>query len=941
MTELSQSKPAAGCNHFVRSTLPTLPPPPPPLVSDAHNLLAMSAPPSSNLRDASMRRGQIPLGRMGGARSNNNSVNHTRYNSDPSAIAHPSAETAVGAANCLASSFGSTCTDVDPSCGPLLRRVDDAPPPPSPPNSCGTAAPDQRQQHTFLSSLVPSADTQPGTPFGPTTSSLPQNGFDGEDGQEVSFAVQDSTAPSDVGVSSPSRITSTPPPPEGGTSASTSRSALPAVERARRSGEPRSRGRTASIVSEDGGAAVPVRQFVRRTIVSPSLRSSASANRSPRRATGNDSLNSGVPALSARTDSSSFSHEASASAVAPVRSPTDAPRPTEVRDRPSVDNVAAAPVTPVDDAAFSVRETFPIPRYCPDDLLRGEDKIWSPGKPLRIAYITWNMASKEPRTSEVSAYCIHPNAHLVVVGTQENGPYLLSNKLQRRWVKSVSQVCLGEQYELVGSHHMWAVQMLVFARRRDVAMYVSRAHASHVKTGLMNGLGGNKGGVAVGLVLSLTPKDVEASRGATTCRAATTRPPTPPAERAASVPRHGTVGAGVVGFLARGATACDGGRGYPCAADAAVAPLEPPPPPMLSASRMLHDVEDGDDLDGVDARSLPMEGSGNDVHGAAIGDDDDDAVFSPAEVLSRNASFDLSRQRMYTGESRREQLKRSAAKGGSGRRGRVGGSGGEDDVVSDGTPDCNTPNYMTLLFITAHLAAHQGAVTNRNKDYRQIVRGLQLGRRGPHRKFFKLLLRRKQVLGGDEEGEGSEPDVDEDTGEQWEDDSSEEDVMPLSLPRVTAVAHQSKEHRDVTEEFDLTFFGGDLNYRINGTRKAIEYVIEHHRSIRSILINNDQLSLERARGTIFQGFQEGNLLFRPTYKYEVSAGGGVTLDEYNYSHKKNRMPAYCDRILYKKKMSSAARRVVIRLYTDVPNVRSSDHRPVVALFDVGTRAYTG
>ena len=125
-----------------------------------------------------------------------------------------------------------------------------------------------------------------------------------------------------------------------------------------------------------------------------------------------------------------------------------------------------------------IRETFPVPRYCPDDLLRGEDKLWCPGKPLRIAYVTWNMANNRPRMDEVSAYCVHPNAHLIVVGTQENGPYMGSNKMQNRWAKTVRDVCLGGQYELVGKHHMWAVHMLVFARKRDVAKYVSRAHTS-------------------------------------------------------------------------------------------------------------------------------------------------------------------------------------------------------------------------------------------------------------------------------------------------------------------------------------------------------------------------------------------------------------------------------------------------------------------------------
>ena len=36
---------------------------------------------------------------------------------------------------------------------------------------------------------------------------------------------------------------------------------------------------------------------------------------------------------------------------------------------------------------------------------------------------------------------------------------------------------------------------------------------------------------------------------------------------------------------------------------------------------------------------------------------------------------------------------------------------------------------------------------------------------------------------------------------------------------------------------------------------------------RDVLIANDQLSLERKKGNVFNGFQEGAISFNPTYKY--------------------------------------------------------------------------
>ncbi|CAD2214208.1 endonuclease/Exonuclease/phosphatase [Angomonas deanei] len=152
------------------------------------------------------------------------------------------------------------------------------------------------------------------------------------------------------------------------------------------------------------------------------------------------------------------------------------------------------------------RETFKVPLVCPDDLVAGTDKMWCPGKPLRIAYVTWNMAGKKPRAGEVSSFCIHPNAHIVVVGTQENGGYLIGNRKQKKWLKEITTNCLKNNYKLVKATHMWALHLAVFARDRDVAAYVSHAHTADVSTGTC-GWGGNKGGVAVALSLSMLRPD--------------------------------------------------------------------------------------------------------------------------------------------------------------------------------------------------------------------------------------------------------------------------------------------------------------------------------------------------------------------------------------------------------------------------------------------------
>lgn len=47
---------------------------------------------------------------------------------------------------------------------------------------------------------------------------------------------------------------------------------------------------------------------------------------------------------------------------------------------------------------------------------------------------------------------------------------------------------------------------------------------------------------------------------------------------------------------------------------------------------------------------------------------------------------------------------------------------------------------------------------------------------------------------------------------------------------------------DVTDQFNVTFFGGDLNYRINGVRTVIEQIVNSPISMHEALLVNDQLN---------------------------------------------------------------------------------------------------
>eukprot|EP00127_Corallochytrium_limacisporum_P006459 Clim_evm2s228 gene=Clim_evmTU2s228 len=104
------------------------------------------------------------------------------------------------------------------------------------------------------------------------------------------------------------------------------------------------------------------------------------------------------------------------------------------------------------------------------------------------------------------------------------------------------------------------------------------------------------------------------------------------------------------------------------------------------------------------------------------------------------------------------------------------------------------------------------------------------------------------------------------------------DLMPASL------------RADLTTRFDRVCWFGDMNYRVDGSRKIVDAVIRN--GMLEVLHANDQLRKEMRRGRVLQGFQEGELLFAPTYKFDNGT------DIYDTS-KKCRIPSYTDRILFR------------------------------------------
>ena len=183
-------------------------------------------------------------------------------------------------------------------------------------------------------------------------------------------------------------------------------------------------------------------------------------------------------------------------------------------------------------------------------------------------------------------------------------------------------------------------------------------------------------------------------------------------------------------------------------------------------------------------------------------------------------------------------------------------------------------NGESLVCITAHLAAHQHKVKARNEDYKRIVKQSE-----------KILL---NSLSGNSRARARDP-------------------------RCTGLFGA-----------DCVVFGGDLNYRLDLSREEVGLCLGADSELGySDLCDYDQLTKARASGAAFALFQEGPVLFPPTFKFDKGT------DNYD-SSKKRRVPAWTDRILYTP--SEAAELVD---YRSVAQARRSDHRPVVATFKIG------
>ncbi|KAL3507024.1 hypothetical protein ACH5RR_032406 [Cinchona calisaya] len=202
-----------------------------------------------------------------------------------------------------------------------------------------------------------------------------------------------------------------------------------------------------------------------------------------------------------------------------------------------------------------------------------------------------------------------------------------------------------------------------------------------------------------------------------------------------------------------------------------------------------------------------------------------------------------------------------------------------------------------MCFTNCHFAAHLEAVNRRNADFDHIFRTMAFSRSS-------------NLLNNAAAGVSSAAQM---------------------LRSTNATAINPEDGKPDLADADLVMFFGDFNYRLFGISydEARDFV-----SQRSFdwLREKDQLRAEMKAGKVFQGMREALIRFPPTYKFERGKPG---LGGYDSGEKK-RIPAWCDRVLYRDNRAAPAEECSLECpvvasiiqYEAIMEVTESDHKPV-------------
>lgn len=130
----------------------------------------------------------------------------------------------------------------------------------------------------------------------------------------------------------------------------------------------------------------------------------------------------------------------------------------------------------------------------------------------------------------------------------------------------------------------------------------------------------------------------------------------------------------------------------------------------------------------------------------------------------------------------------------------------------------------------------------------------------------------------------------------------------------------SKTKEMLFKDHDFSFVFGDLNFRLDIDNQTCRHLIKEKKA--NLMWEYDQFNKAKKQYPFCFDIEEGALDFDPTFKYDMFSL------EYDTS-KKNRIPGWCDRILWLRAPNC------IQEGYDRAEYNCSDHRPVYAIFSIG------
>ena len=159
-----------------------------------------------------------------------------------------------------------------------------------------------------------------------------------------------------------------------------------------------------------------------------------------------------------------------------------------------------------------------------------------------------------------------------------------------------------------------------------------------------------------------------------------------------------------------------------------------------------------------------------------------------------------------------------------------------------------TIGSSSFCFLNAHLAAHQSELDRRTYEFRKIS--------------TEIAKRLGETVIGMENGSPQQ----ESRQYRTRRSCKPSNCTPCCFSR----EDKTIERNPLVDAFDYVFWGGDFNFRVNGTRDIVDNLLYNNRH--SILLNNEQLKLLMHFDPYYHDLIEGPLNFRPTYRYDEGVG---------------------------------------------------------------------